>query len=398
MRALDVFVGVTRVGLLERLDEFEHRFLFDDDWLEDPVRPVLGQIFEDKKPRPIYTTGQMPLWFEHLLPPEKAPLRRAFARQTGLDPADGFDLLWNAGTDLPGAVALAHGEPSLRPAPGTPRDEGPPATPSEFRLSFAGQQWKLSVREGERGLVVPVEGAEASYMAKFHDPSYPELPRVEYATMRWASLSGIEVPPIRLGRLTDFERLPEETPTGDGTVFLIERFDRRRGGVRVHMEDFAQVLDRPPAGIFRAPSEHLAIVVATLCPSSLRALCERLVFCAICGNGDGHLKNWSLLYPDGRRPVLSPAYDIIATVLYPAIDDWLALSLGGSDRFETVRAASFEKFARVSGVSFDEVSHWAEDAARRARQAFAEHGAELPLTAAEHSRLEWHLARVPLGR
>jgi serine/threonine-protein kinase HipA len=26
-----------------------------------------------------------------------------------------------------------------------------------------------------------------------------------------------------------------------------------------------------------------------------------------------YLKNWSLLYPDGRTPVLSPAYDFVAT-------------------------------------------------------------------------------------
>ncbi|HEU4410019.1 MAG TPA: HipA N-terminal domain-containing protein [Polyangiaceae bacterium] len=182
MRALDVAVGGVRVGLLERIDEFEHRFLFADAWLADPSRPVLGQLFEDRKPDPIHATGHMPLWFEHLLPPEKGPLRRAFARQTGLDPDDGFDLLWHVGRDLPGAVTLVPGQPSLQPAPGAPADAGPPARVSEFRLAFAGQQWKLSVREGERGLVVPVEGDEASYMAKFHDPSYAELPRVEFAT------------------------------------------------------------------------------------------------------------------------------------------------------------------------------------------------------------------------
>ncbi|HEU4410018.1 MAG TPA: HipA domain-containing protein [Polyangiaceae bacterium] len=209
-------------------------------------------------------------------------------------------------------------------------------------------------------------------------------------------LSGVEAPRLRLGRIADFERLPEGIPTGDGTIYLIERFDRRPGGVRVHMEDFAQVLDRP--NLYGGPSEHLAAVVARLCPQSLRALCERLAFCAVCGNGDGHLKNWSLLYPDGRRAALSPAYDIIATVLYPGVDDILALSLGGSDRFESVGATSFEKFARVSGLTFGEVSRWAEDAARRARQVWAEQGADLPFTQVERARLEWHLARVPLGR
>lgn len=33
-----------------------------------------------------------------------------------------------------------------------------------------------------------------------------------------------------------------------------------------------------------------------------------------------HLKNWSLLYPDQRTPMLSPAYDLVATVPYIADD------------------------------------------------------------------------------
>ena len=43
---------------------------------------------------------------------------------------------------------------------------------------------------------------------------------------------------------------------------------------------------------------------------------RRLVFSVLIGNGDTHLKNWSLLYPDGRTPVLSPAYDFVATLPY----------------------------------------------------------------------------------
>lgn len=38
-----------------------------------------------------------------------------------------------------------------------------------------------------------------------------------------------------------------------------------------------------------------------------------------------HLKNWSLLYPDRRTPVLSPAYDFVATLPYIPSDS-LALT------------------------------------------------------------------------
>jgi hypothetical protein len=47
------------------------------------------------------------------------------------------------------------------------------------------------------------------------------------------------------------------------------------------------------------------------------------------GNTDMRLKNWSLLYPDRRAPMLSPGYDFLATLPYIP-NDTLALSFGGS--------------------------------------------------------------------
>jgi len=113
-------------------------------------------------------------------------------------------------------------------------------------------------------------------------------------------------------------------------------------------------------------------------------------------NGDAHLKNWSLLYPDGRTPRLSPAYDLVATVLYPDIDDEMALPLGDSPRFEDVRVAAFERLARASDRDFAEVGRWVRDAATRVRGAWADEGATWPFTSAERARLEAHLRRVPL--
>jgi serine/threonine-protein kinase HipA len=38
-----------------------------------------------------------------------------------------------------------------------------------------------------------------------------------------------------------------------------------------------------------------------------------------------HLKNWSLIYPDRRTPVLAPAYDLLSTITYMP-DDKAALN------------------------------------------------------------------------
>ncbi|WP_372801523.1 HipA domain-containing protein [Paracoccus seriniphilus] len=47
---------------------------------------------------------------------------------------------------------------------------------------------------------------------------------------------------------------------------------------------------------------------------------RRLTFNTLIGNGDMHLKNWSLIYPDQRNAKLSPAYDFVSTIRYLPYD------------------------------------------------------------------------------
>lgn len=398
MSALGIFVNGIRVGLLERMEDWVHRFSFDAEWLEMPGRPLLGQIFEDRRPHDVSTSG-LPCWFAHLLP--QGPLRRALEKQLADEDADDFDLLRLLGEDLPGAVVARPAEPSLRPLVQEPTTTPkPPGAEHEgpFFFALAGAQWKLSVREGERGLVIPARGDTGHFIAKFHDPTFPGLPRVEHTTMTWASLSGISVPPFRLVNEAQFSTLPDGIPLGNGEVFLIERFDRTTGGSRVHMEDFGQVLDRPPGEAqYSGSYEHIGAVLAALAPEDARAFCERVAFCAVAGNSDAHLKNWTLLYPDGHSARLSPAYDLVATVVYPGVEDRLALSLGASRRFEDVSERSFEPLAKILGLDSAEMAGWVRGTAERTREVFRARAAEWPLTDAERERLTRHLARVPLG-
>jgi serine/threonine-protein kinase HipA len=263
---------------------------------------------------------------------------------------------------------------------------------------LAGAQWKLSVRPGERGLVLPVNGQSGSWIAKFHDPTLRDLPRIEFATAVWAQASGVEMPRTRLGKVGEIVDLPAGIPTGDGSVFLIERFDRREGECRVHMEDMAQILDRPPGTHqFNGSHEGLGAILAALCPEDLQEYVRRLVFCVLAGNTDAHLKNWSVLYPDARRPRLSPAYDLVASVLYtPSLEDCLALPLDGSRRFEDVQLASFYRLASVSGLSCAEVSAWVGEAASAVREAWRSMAASWLFTSDERERLEAHMRRVRL--
>src|SRR5580698_961086 len=76
---------------------------------------------------------------------------------------------------------------------------------------------------------------------------------------------------------------------------------------------------------------------------------RRLVFSVVIGNADMHLKNWSLLYPDRRKPVLSPGYDFVATLPYIP-NDKLALSFGGTRSLSEITPDQMRRFADTARI------------------------------------------------
>ena len=57
---------------------------------------------------------------------------------------------------------------------------------------------------------------------------------------------------------------------------------------------------------------------------------------------------------------------------------------------------SFRLFAEVTERSFEEVAGWVRQATERIRTVWQEKASELPYLPAERTRLEAHMARVPL--
>jgi len=136
--------------------------------------------------------------------------------------------------------------------------------------------------------------------------------------------------------------------------------------------------------------------------TALREFVRRLAFSVLVGNGDAHLKNWSLVYPDRRVPTLSPAYDLVSTFLYRGDDDGpedLGLRFCGTKRFEEIRLDSFALLerrleGRFGSTGADLVEIAAETAERLAVQ-WPKHrdamsGQRLPADALE----EWIQARL----
>jgi serine/threonine-protein kinase HipA len=148
-----------------------------------------------------------------------------------------------------------------------------------------------------------------------------------------------------------------------GRALAVERFDRKDGDNRTHMEELAQVLEVPTARLDAkykyANFETVAIFVAALAGiDNVGEVIDRLVLNVLVGNGDAHLKNWAFTYPDGRLPTLSPVYDVVPTVLYLPGDD-LGMNLDRNKNFAEVTAASFATAGTRSGYG-------AENARKRA--------------------------------
>src|SRR5215472_18071814 len=112
------------------------------------------------------------------------------------------------------------------------------------------------------------------------------------------------------------------------------------------MEDFAQVFGQFPNDKYRHRScaNIAGVLWAETGEEATYEFVRRLVFSVLIGNTDMHLKNWSLLYPDGRKPVLSPAYDFVSTLAYIP-GDTLALSFGKTKSLESVTIDQLRRFA-----------------------------------------------------
>jgi serine/threonine-protein kinase HipA len=150
--------------------------------------------------------------------------------------------------------------------------------------------------------------------------------------MQFAHAVGIETAETGLVPVSEIEGLPHVFQRRKSNALWVRRFDRTETS-RVHMEDFNQIYGQFPDEKYKNFSYanmagDLARIVGL---EAVQEFVRRIVFSAAIGNADMHLKNWTLLYPDGRTPKLSPAYDLVSTIAY--IDDHtMALSLVAKER------------------------------------------------------------------
>jgi len=200
--------------------------------------------------------------------------------------------------------------------------------------------------EASGGLTIPAGGMGGSWIVKLPSARFASVPENEYTMMALARAVGLEVPRTKLIDIGEIRGLPADTGTMEGNALAVQRFDRGAKGEAVHMEDFAQVFGLYPEDKYqhRSYANIAAVLWAETGEAGTYEFFRRLVFSVLIGNADMHLKNWSLLYPDQRTPVLSPAYDFVATLPYNP-NDSLALSFGGSRSLTAISTDQVRRFA-----------------------------------------------------
>ncbi|MDE2259850.1 MAG: type II toxin-antitoxin system HipA family toxin [Betaproteobacteria bacterium] len=404
---LDVFLGDTLVGKISRLPGSGdlNIFVFDEGYLANPQRPTLGLGFKGRtgniayEPRP-YNTRVHP-FFANLLP--EGALRDYITQRDGVNRERDFFLLLALGDDLPGAVII-------RPSNGPGQINGdlgqaltPPGAPlsadQPLKFSLAGVQIKFSaVREASGGLTIPAFGRGGSWIVKLPSERFEAVPENEYAMMRLAAAVGLNVPEIDLVPVANIQGLPAGMREDD-RASVIRRFDRE-GDRRIHIEDFGQVFQLFPGEKYtKASYGNIARVIWTeMGEAGLREFIARLVFNVAIGNGDMHVKNWSLIYPDGRMPALAPSYDFLSTLTYVSGRETMALGLAGTKDFRGVSESLLTHFASKAGLPVEIVLESAQATARRTVGVWADLRGQLDFPEKMKKAIDAHMLEVPLIR
>lgn len=200
------------------------------------------------------------------------------------------------------------------------------------RLSISGVQLKYSLRlEGKKLVLTETAG---QYILKPIPPTVQiveakQAPENEHLTMQMAAqIYGIST---AANGIIYFK---------DGTpAYITRRFDIKADGSKYLQEDMAQISGRSRQRNgedfkYDATYEEIGHLIKRYVAAAMPALesyFRLIVFNYLASNGDAHLKNFSLLQTDMGDYSLSPAYDVMSTIIHLPTETDTALQLYEGD-------------------------------------------------------------------
>lgn len=370
---LDVYLSGEHIGTLTQ-DTAGVSFAYNERALDEPARCALSVRLPVR--REVYPHHRAAPFFDNLLPEGDA--RALLAQAAKYDPSDVQGLLGAIGGECAGAVSLwPTGEAPASVAeyvPCSAADLEQLFTDPDARAftqahvmgrqSMSGAQNKLVLLRRGTSYALPRRGAPTNVLLKRERSRYPGLVQNELASLRLMAAAGVPV-------------ADATAPVGMPGLFESRRYDRVAEGemlTRLHQEDFCQATGKLPRQKYqRQGGPTLADLATVIVRHSAEPLIDlerltRWVLANVClGNNDAHAKNLSLLYTPGG-PRLAPAYDVVCTLAYPALDQEFSLALGGVYTLDAMTGAAFRKLARTLQMSHGHLRHLLDDVTTRLRE------------------------------
>ncbi|MFT4926656.1 MAG: serine/threonine-protein kinase HipA [Phenylobacterium sp.] len=391
------------VGYLAGFENGRNVLTFADEFTSDPQRPTFSLIthpeFVNSK------TLMATAWSKHhrlhptlanLLP--EGALRTLIAQGLKTHIDNEFQIFSYLGGDLPGALVATPMAPQDVPDRIlTTHGQAQAVTfgleSQQNKFSLAGVQMKFSMKEQDGRYNLSSTGELGDWIIKTPSTQHQSVPLNEYTAMTLAAMAGVDIPEIKLIALDKLDNLPAINLPDEQLAFAIKRFDRN-GNTRIHIEDFAQVLVKYPQSKYNGGSyEQIARILHHFSGDGIadaQQFARRLLVNVLLANGDAHLKNWSLWYPNSITPRLSPAYDIVTTAVYFDQERQYALNMARTKEWFTITNAHFEAWAKKSGIPWRVIQSHLQDTLERARTLWPKALESLPMDEMHKQRLKRH--------
>lgn len=319
-----------------------------------------------------FTTNQTSLFFEGLLP--EGFTRRSVAQWLHVEEDNYISILHALGRECLGAIQVTQENELLDSSYELISQEHISKLAKEgtskstdlvikSHLSLTGASGKVGLYYDDINdfWYLPFGTAASTHIVKQSHIRLDGIVTNEQLSMMTASSCGISIPESFI------------INTGNGSenaiLFATRRYDRVFAEepqiinglpcpLRLHQEDFAQAMGIPAAQKYEKTGDgHMRKMFDLLRKYSSnpiedqQKLWDMIVFNYLIGNTDAHIKNFSLLYGSDLKSIrLTPAYDIISTVVYEQSTRNMAFSIGDIHSIDDITTDSFRQAAKEIGL------------------------------------------------
>ena len=403
--ALQLTLHGQRVGILTHYTSGKNILTFDPEYkaTREPNRPTMTltqRMNPDYLDKVLVSSQRVPAVLSNLLP--EGALRELLSEALRIHPANEFPLLAWVGNNLPGAIIAAPVPTGEIPAWALSARNRIEAVQIEVKgvaqkFSLAGIQMKFSTVRRDGRYNVNIEAGTDDWIVKTPSTLHRNVPENEYSAMKLAESAGVHIPEVDLISLDTLDNLPAIQLPNETHAYAIRRFDRS-ALERIHTEDFAQVFEFFAHDKYKkANYEQVAGALYRYGAGGLadiQQMARRLLANILLANGDAHLKNWTLIYPDAVNPKLAPAYDIVSTLPYVPSETGIALNLGKQKKWYSISLKAFQTWSERIGVPWPAVKVHVLDALTAARDLWPGMLKDLPMHELHKEVLRSHWSKL----